>query len=127
MRRVLIVGNGSLFDEGLSHLLLERASLEVTRITFKSAADFLQHFLRLRPEVVVLFQGGPLGVSRVFELLKDTPDIAALRLITVMAESSTVELYQRQQMTNVGTDDLCSLIQHSVPMRAVLNLEEGSQ
>jgi hypothetical protein len=122
MRRVLIVGNGSLFDEGLSRLLLERALLDVTRITFISTADFLQHFLRLRPEVVIVFQGGPLGVGRIFELLKDMPDMAALRVITVMAESNTVELYQWQQMKIVGTDDLCSLIQHRVPMRAVLNL-----
>ncbi len=114
VRRVLIVGDGTLFDEGLNHLLVEKAYLKVSHITFNTASDFSQHFLELRPDVVVLFQGGPLSVSRVFELLKEVPDLATFRVMTVMAETNTVELYEKQQVTNVGTNDLCSLIQQNV-------------
>ena len=113
-RRVLIVGNGSLFDEGLSHLLEDKAFLEVSYMTSGNHSDFLQYFREVRPEVVVLFQGNPLSVSRVFELLKDAPNVATLRVITVMVETNTIELYEKHQVANVGTNDLCSLIQQNV-------------
>ena len=104
-QRVLIVGSGSLFDEGLRHLLLrEQAHLEVSSVIYRSDADFLQHVLHQLPTVVVLFEGGPLSVSRVFELMGDIPDMATtLRVITILAETSAVEVYEHEQTTTVVT------------------------
>lgn len=119
-QRVLIVGSGSLFDEGLRHLLLrEQARLEVSSVIYRSDADFLQHVFTQRPTVIVLFEDGPLSVSRVFELVGDIPGMAAtLRVITIMAETSVVEVYEHEQMTTVATTrggDFIDLIEQNEP------------
>ncbi len=119
-QRVLIVGSGSLFDEGLRHLLLrEQAHLEVSSVIYMSDADFLQHVFTQRPTVIVLFEGGPLSVSRVFELIGDIPGMATtLRVITVLAETSAVEVYEHQQVTTITTargGDFIDLIEQNEP------------
>ncbi len=111
VNRVLIVGDGSLFDEGLNSLLLNRTCLEVSRITYVDESIFLEQFLYERPEVIVLFEGSPLTVNRILELVKDIPDLAALRIITVLADTSAVELYERQPIMAARSDDLLALFQ----------------
>ena len=117
-QRVLIVGSGSLFDEGLRHLLLrEQVHLEVSSVIYISDADFLRHVLHQLPTVVVLFEGGPLSVSRVFELISDVPGMATtLRVITVLAEISAVEVYEHEQTTTFVTtrgSDFIDLIEQN--------------
>ena len=118
-QRVLIVGSGSLFDEGLRSLLLrEQAHLEVSSVIYTNGADFLQHVLHQLPTVIVLFENGPLSVSRVFELIGDVPGMATPRVITVLAETSAVEVYEQQQMTTITTaraDDFIDLIEQNEP------------
>jgi hypothetical protein len=111
VNRVLIVGNGSLFDEGLKSLLLNRTRLEVSSTTYIDESVFLQQFLDERPEVIVLFEGSPLTVSRILELVRDIPDLAILRIITVLANTSAVELYERQPIAAARSDDLLMLFQ----------------
>lgn len=118
-QRVLIVGSGSLFDEGLRHLLLrEQSRLEVSSVIYMNDADFLQHVLYQLPTVIVLFEGGPLSVSRVFELIEGVPGMATPRVITVLAETSAVEVYEQQHMTTVATargGDFIDLIEQNEP------------
>lgn len=110
-RRVLIIGDGSLFDEGLRHLLAGRTSLEVSTAAYSTDGAFLQQFEEQRPDVVVLFEGGPLSVKQVFDLVGDMPGLTTLRVITVMADTNTVEIYEKQQITAVQSNTLFSLIQ----------------
>ncbi len=107
--RMLIVGNGSLFDEGLERLLSGRPGLEISRTTYTDDTAFLYEFLRQLPEVVILFEGSPLTVSRLFELVKDVP-IPNLQVVTVLAQTSTIEMYAKRQVTAVGGDDFLALV-----------------
>ncbi|MEK7323790.1 MAG: hypothetical protein AAB217_00875 [Chloroflexota bacterium] len=99
-----------MFDEGLRHLLADKTSLEVSTAAYSTDSAFLQQFEEQRPDVVVLFEGGPLSVKQVFDLVGDMPGLTALRVITVMAETSTVEIYEKQQFTAVQSNTLFSLI-----------------
>jgi hypothetical protein len=114
-KRVMIVGRGSLFDEGLMQLLADKTSLELSRVAYSTDSAFLQHFQEQRPEVVVLFEGGPLGVKRLFDLVDSVPGLTTLRVITVMAETSTVEIHESQhemqQVQAVQSSIFFSLIQ----------------
>ena len=110
-QRVLIVGNGTLFDEGLNSLLArDKTHLEVSNIVYLNDSDFLEHFLRQRPGIVVLFEDGPLSVSRVFELVSSVPDLANLRVITVMTDTNVVEVRERRQITAVRGNILSNLV-----------------
>ncbi len=107
----MVIGDGSLFDEGLRHLLADKTSLKVSTAAYSTDSAFLQQFQEQRPEVVVLFEGGPLSVKRVFDLVGDMPGLTILRVIIVMVESSTIEIYEKQQITAVQSNTLFSLIQ----------------
>jgi DNA-binding NarL/FixJ family response regulator len=112
-RRVLIVASGSLFDEGIKSLLRRERDLEVTSVSYTDDSAFSQEVLLKQPEVVILFEGGSLGVSRVFELIKEIPHLVAMRVITILSDSSTIEMYEKQQIPASKTDTLLALIRHS--------------
>lgn len=112
-RRVLIVAGGSLFDEGIKSLLRRERDLEVTSVSYTDDSAFSQEVLLKQPEVVILFEGGSLGVSRVFELIKEIPHLVAMRVITILSDSSTIEMYEKQQISASRSDTLLALIRHS--------------
>lgn len=109
--RILIVGSGTLFDEGLSRLLALKSPLEVFSITYTDDEAFLESFARYQPETIVLFEGGPLSISRVFDLLRDIPNPVNWQVITVLADTNTVDVFKKQQVVARGSDDLLTLIQ----------------
>ncbi len=110
---MLIVAGGSLFDEGINSLLRRERDLEVSSISYSDDAAFSQEVAQKQPEVVILFEGGPLAVSRVFELIKEIPHLVAMRVITVLSDSSTIEMYEKQQIPASKSDTLLALIRHS--------------
>ncbi|MBI3241059.1 MAG: hypothetical protein HYZ49_02045 [Chloroflexi bacterium] len=107
--RVLIVGSGSLADEGLEKLLAGKSGLELLHVTYTDDATFLHQFSQFQPEVVVLFEGSPLTVSRLFELTKEI-SVSDLRVITVLAQTNTVEMYAKRQITVGGSKDFLALV-----------------
>ncbi len=110
---MLIVAGGSLFDEGITSLLGRERDLEVTSFSYSDDPTFSQEVLLRQPEVVILFEGGPLTVSRVFELIKEIPHLDAMRVITILSDSSAVEMYEKQQIPAIKSDTLLALIRHS--------------
>lgn len=110
---MLIVAGGSLFDEGIKSLLRRERDLEVTSVSYTDDSAFSQEVLLKQPEVVILFEGGSLGVSRVFELIKEIPHLVAMRVITILSDSSTIEMYEKQQISASRSDTLLALIRHS--------------
>ncbi len=99
MQRVLAIGSGNLFDENLNRLLSPRQTgVDVLRVAYRSDADVLRLLLDWRPAAIVLFEGGPMTVSRVFELINDAPDLMAVRVITALTRVNPIEPYERQMV-----------------------------
>jgi hypothetical protein len=111
IQRVLIVGSDSLLGEGLQQLLEGGSGrVEVSSVAYSDNSEFVRQVLHLQPTVIVLFEGGPLSVGRVFELINDLPNLPIPRVIMVLAESSTVDVYEKRQITVAGSDVLLDLI-----------------
>jgi len=120
IQRVLIVGDGSLLDDGLRRLLADKAFLEVSNIVYSDELTLQEHLLRLKPDTIVLCEEEPLSVSRIFELGADIPGLKRLRVITVLADSNVVEVIERQQVMAAGSTDLLTLLRHPlISIRAV--------
>ncbi|MBI3241235.1 MAG: hypothetical protein HYZ49_02965 [Chloroflexi bacterium] len=97
MQRVMIVGAGDLFDEGLRRLLSqEHTGLDVLNVAYESDAGILRLLLEWRPDTIVLFEGGPLTVSRVFELINSVSDLMFVRVITALTRINPAEFYEEQ-------------------------------
>lgn len=128
IQRVLIVGSDSLLDEGLQRLLEGGTSrVGVSSVAYSDNSEFVRQVLHLRPTVIVLFEGGPLSVGRVFELINDLPNLPIPRVITVLADSSTVDVYEKRQITVEGSDALLKLIDKNKRNSSEVNEVEGEE
>lgn len=109
-RRVMIVGSGSLLDEGVERLLRSRESIQVSGIVYSDDTSFLQDVSDMRPDVILLNEAGPLDSLRILELLKNIPTLASLRVVTVRTEDNTIDLYERRRVVATHSNDLLDLI-----------------
>ena len=110
IRRVLIVQSGSLFDEGLESMLAQQTDFQVIGVHYSDDARFLLTMQREHPDVILLFEDGPLEARRVLDLLEDAPTAAPLRVITVRSGGNSLEMYARQAITTAQSQDLFALI-----------------
>ncbi len=108
-----MVEAGSLFDEGIKSWLGQVPGLQLLSVPYTSDAAFTTDVLGERPDVIMLFEDGPLSVGQVFELLKGDLTSGAFRVITVLSESSIINIYEKKQFTAINSDDLVTLIQYS--------------
>jgi hypothetical protein len=72
----------------------------------------VREFVRQRPEVLVLFERGPLSVTRVFELLEDVQGLTSLRVITVLSDNN-LNVYEKLKVSAAHSDDFVTLIRHN--------------
>jgi chemotaxis response regulator CheB len=109
-RRVLLIGDSSLLQEGVAGLLMTELNLEVSDITFTDDRAFVEAIRRLQPEVVVLKETPSLDVARFFRLLRDVPFEQALRVIVVRVEDTALDMYEKQRVCLTQSKDLVNLI-----------------
>jgi len=110
VRRVLIVGCNSLFDEGLRAILSNKQHLKVASLAYSDDAAFKQRFLSERPDTIILFEICPLNVNRVFELICGDSGTDRLRVIVVGANRGKIEIYHKYHFTTVGSSQLLALL-----------------
>ena len=110
-RRVLIVGIGSLLEEGVERLLAAEADLQVSDMTFTEEATFVQDVLRKRPDVILFHEAGPLTEDRIFELLRAIPTTETLRVIILRSSDNAIDLYEKRRVSPTQNSDLLALVQ----------------
>ena len=110
MHHVLIVGNGSLLDEGVESILKRQGDVRVSGIAYADDTAFLQDVSNMRPDVILLNERSPLTPQRILELLADNPMLATLQVIVVRPDDNTIDVYERQRVTARRVADLVHLI-----------------
>lgn len=110
-RRVLIVGMGSLLEEGVESLLAAEADLQVSDMTFTEEETFVQDVLRTHPDVILFHEAGPLNEKRIFELLRAIPTTETLRVITLSSSDGAIDLYEKRRVSPAQSSDLFAPVQ----------------
>ena len=113
MQHVLVVENGSLLDEGVERLLSHETDFLVSGITYADETAFLQDVSDKRPDVILLNEAGPLDSVQIFELLKNLPTIATLRVIIVRPDDNAIDVYDRQRVIATQSRDLIGLVRNA--------------
>jgi DNA-binding NarL/FixJ family response regulator len=106
-RRVLVVENGSLLDEGVKNLLRRKTALNVSGVTYTDEATLLKDISQLSPDVIVLNEVDPSQAARLFALLTGAP---AVRVIVTRLSDNAVKVYDKQEVRLTASADLVSLI-----------------
>ena len=97
MQRVLIVGAGEVIDDGLWRLLSQGLTApDLLRVAYENDVSILRLLLEWRPAVIVLFEGGPMTVRRVFELINSVSDLMAVKVITALDDAGPIDLHEKQ-------------------------------
>jgi DNA-binding NarL/FixJ family response regulator len=109
-RRVLVIGDSTLLQEGIASLLMAELGLEVSNITYTSDTAFVQVIRDIQPEVVVLKESPSLNLARFFRLLRNVPFEQALRVIVLHVEDKTLDVYEKQRVIPTQSKDLVDLI-----------------
>jgi DNA-binding NarL/FixJ family response regulator len=121
-QRVFIVGDKSLFDEGLSNLLTFETNLLISGSGYNDESTFLRDVAQAQPHVVILNESAPLNPARLLDLLISIPSLAGWRVIIVRLNNNTIDVYdspyrsllrklhKRWQFNLTNRDDLIAVV-----------------
>lgn len=94
-QRISVVGEGSLFDEGVAHLLTHKTDLLVSRAIYSDDLAFLEIIKRDRPDVMLVCESGLLDTVRILILVLSPPIVMRLRIVIVQLASNVIDVYAR--------------------------------
>ena len=122
-QRIIIVGDGSMFEEGLSRLLTFNTDLQVSGSGYKDDSSFLEDFTQSQPDVIVLNASSSIDSVHMLELLYSIPLLVSLCIIIVRLGNNMVDVYEipknqisagiireRRQFTITKRDDLLAVM-----------------
>ncbi len=109
-RRVLMVGIGSLLEEGVKRLLAQEQDVQVWDVTYANEDTFVQDVLRTRPDVILFHEAGALDSGRIFDLLRAIPTLETLRVIILRSSSAAMDLYEKRTVNATDSRGLLALV-----------------
>jgi cytochrome c oxidase subunit 2 len=105
-KRIIIVSQYSLFDQGLRAALSQQPDVEVVGVYRDLEAAYVQA-QSLHPDVLVLIAGPEIAHDNAFRLLEE----ASSSIIRISPTDGTMQVYRRQQVGQATLDDLMEAIQ----------------
>jgi len=94
-QHVFVVGDGSLFDEGVMSLLTPETDLLVSHVTYSDDAVFLNIISsRDQPDVILVCESGSLDTPRILGLVSSHPVMKELPIVVVRLDNSVVDVYE---------------------------------
>jgi len=93
-RRVLLIGKGNAFSDGVMNLLSRCPNLSVSRTSHTQEAAILGQVTQHRPEVLVLIQSRAMDLDNILILLSATQAASHLRLVVLSLENTGIEIHE---------------------------------
>jgi hypothetical protein len=80
---VYVLGNGSMLDEGVTHVLSSKTTMDVSGRVYKDDATFLEDVQLSRPEVIL-------------NLLLSVSSLIGMRVIFISLYNNLIDVYDRR-------------------------------
>ena len=94
LQRISIVGDNSLFEEGVAHLLTLGTDLAVSGITYTDDLSFLNAISHNKPDAILLNESTTFDVCHILELLFTESSLSARYVIVIRLDNNTVDVYE---------------------------------
>jgi hypothetical protein len=94
-QKIFVVGDGSVFDEGVSHLLKNKTDLLVSHAIYSEDLSFLENIKSEQPEMILVNDSGSLNVKRILEFTLSQLLMMDLRIVVVQLRDSVIDIYER--------------------------------
>ena len=109
-RRVLVVGFGSLLEQGVQSLLAQEPEVQVWEVKYTDEVAFLLDVVQTRPDVILFHETGALDSDRIFDLLRAIPTRETLRVIILRSSSPVIDVYEKRTIAATGARHFLSLV-----------------
>ena len=100
-QHVFIVGEDSLFDEGITHLLAQQTDLLVSRGKFSDERVFLDTVKQELPDVILICESGSLDAARILDLVLSQAMLMRLLLVVIVVirlHNNVIDVYERPKI-----------------------------
>ena len=98
---ILIIGEGSLFDEGIAALLQRSTSLAVSHVVYSDEPAFMNVVQQAEPDVILVCQSGSLNPKHILDSISISPLMLGLCIFVLRLSSPVVDIY-KQPMQDTG-------------------------
>lgn len=96
--RIFIVGDGSLFDEGLAKMVRFSTSLRVSHIVYSNEVAFLNLIKRDQPDMILLCESGALDTEQILDSISINVLMIGLCIFVVHLGNYTIDAYERPSL-----------------------------
>ena len=100
-KRVVIVGEGALFDDAIVQLLRQSTDLHISHTIFSDQAAFLNVIRREQPNMVLVCDSGSLDAEQVIDSISVDPMVIGLCILVMCLRNNVVDVYERPAL-NAG-------------------------
>jgi hypothetical protein len=100
-KHVFIVGNGSLFDEGIDELLTRGSRLMVSHIIYPVDGTLLEVIKRDQPDAILICETDTLEIEEIIDSLSIDPIAIGLCILAVRLSDPVIDVYEKPSL-NTG-------------------------
>ena len=93
-KHVLIVGEGSLLDEGIAQILTQESDLFVSRATYSDELAFVNMVNGDQPDVILVCESGALNTKLIIDLVSSQIPLMGL-LIIIRLNNNVIEMFAK--------------------------------
>ena len=94
-QRVLIVGNGSLFDHGIANMLTYEPNLLVLHAIYSDEIPFPNVIKRAQPDVILLCESDGLDTEEILTSVSTEPSLLGMWIIVINLNNLEIDAYER--------------------------------
>ena len=98
-QRVTIVGQGSLLDVGISHILnLHRPDFIVSQVMYSGDFTFMKSVEADQPDVILICESASMDMVSVLDLISSRPIVTKLRIIVIRLRDNVIDVYEEVKL-----------------------------
>lgn len=100
-QHIIIVGEGSLFDDAITHLLKERTDLLISQTVFSDEVAFRNLIRHYQPNMILMCESGSLDTGQVIDSISIDPIVMAICIFVIRLSNPVIDVYEKPTL-NAG-------------------------
>lgn len=93
-QRIFIVGDDSLFEEGVTRLLTHQTNFLVSNTAYSDNLEFLDSVQQDPPDVILVVEVGEPNARRILDQVSSHPVVGGLTVVVVRIEDNVIDIYE---------------------------------
>ena len=101
-KHLMVVGNGSLFDDGITHLLVHQTNLRVSRTKYTNTLALIKEVEHQQPNLIVLVEGEKETEHQALQAISMAIPSAEMLVARLSLATNQVKLYEKRAFAGLS-------------------------